>query len=1227
MTEQMLLAKGFNEQQAQAILRTAAIAQAAATEVKTFTQLIGTIKEAIGTGWADTFRIVIGNFEEAKTLFTGINNAVSGFVQRMSDSRNAILQQWKDFGGRADLIQGLKDAFGALSFVVTAVKEAFQNIFPPVTAATLVRLTASFKEFALSLTPTADTLDKIKRISQGVFAALSIGWEVIKEGTKFVAGLVKQLASLFLPETSGALAKLGDGFTKLQEVLVKEGGIKAFFEGLSRIIQKPIDLIKKFKDVISDVFSGFDDKIGDKVGDSFGRLGDRFQSLQELFKAAGRLWEPFEDALRKIADVLGKIWDVISEFFGNIGDKIANSMSAGDFSKVMDVINTGLLGGIVLLFRKFIKEGLSVDLSGGLFDKVNGMLDQLTSNLKAMQMNVKASAIMKIAEAIAILTASVLVLSMIDSVALTKALAAMGVGFGELMASFSVLTKMTATPAGAATFGIIAAGLIELSTAILILSLAVKSFSTMSWEELLKGLTAVAIVLALVIGVTYAIGDKAAAMVAAGIGLAAMAVGMVILGAAVKIFASMSWGKMLQGLAGITIALLAIAAIMNLMPGPMVILTAAGLILVAVAIGMLAGSIAILGNMKTSTLAKGLLAIAGGLLIIGIALNAIPPYAPVIAAGIWLVALALIPMAQAIKMMGKMSWSQIAKGLVALGGSLLILGIGLTFMAQAIPGAIALTIATVALAGLVAVLKVLGKMNFGTILKSLAKLAIVLGGIALAALLLEPAIPAMIALGIALIALGVGFALAGAGAFLVAKAFKTFSEVGAAAAKGLKTFLQALGEAIPALSTGLAKGIVEFIRVFTDAAPIIAEGVVKLLNIVVDALIQLMPKAMEFMNLLIDNLILLIYTKSPQMIDAGFFLIEQFLTGLRNNIGHIVDLVADIVVKFLQKFQDESPRVIRELAKTIETWFLEVARAEGEVAATILIGVGIAFIEGFWHGMKQQLDGPVLGWVSGIPGYILRAIGDVGGFLVGTGTSIINGLLRGLQGAFGDVLWFAGNILESIWSQIRNPIDMLYNVGRKVIDGLWNGMKDVWHEVSGWLSSLNPAGLFNDINLPKGHAAKNMVPTGIAVMGGLQYGMQEGWNEIIEWVKTLDPSEYMDISFNNSLRGLVSNIEDISPTIAPVLDLTNVQKGADQMREMISINEKAALMTAASSFNQAQIISRTQAEQAVLTEPSTGGGDVNFEQNIYAPTQLSTSDIYRQTRNQIRIAKEELSIP
>ena len=64
----------------------------AATKVKTFTQLWDTTKETVQSGWAKTWELIIGDFEQAKNLLTPFSDFLNGIIDGMSDARNALLE-------------------------------------------------------------------------------------------------------------------------------------------------------------------------------------------------------------------------------------------------------------------------------------------------------------------------------------------------------------------------------------------------------------------------------------------------------------------------------------------------------------------------------------------------------------------------------------------------------------------------------------------------------------------------------------------------------------------------------------------------------------------------------------------------------------------------------------------------------------------------------------------------------------------------------------------------------------------------------------------------------------------------------------------------------------------------------------------------------------------------------------------------------------------------------
>src|SRR5690606_7704867 len=185
-----MAAIGLTDAQIEMLQQQQKTAEEAATKVRTWTQLIGTLQEGVGSSWAQTFDIVLGDFEEATELFTNISDTLGELISKAGDDRNGILQGWKDLGGRTVLIEGLGAAFHALMDVLTPIGEAFREIFPPMTAERLYEMTESFSAFLKGLKPGEQTIENIKRTFKGLFALLDIGWMVIK-------GIASVFGSLF----------------------------------------------------------------------------------------------------------------------------------------------------------------------------------------------------------------------------------------------------------------------------------------------------------------------------------------------------------------------------------------------------------------------------------------------------------------------------------------------------------------------------------------------------------------------------------------------------------------------------------------------------------------------------------------------------------------------------------------------------------------------------------------------------------------------------------------------------------------------------------------------------------------------------------------------------------------------------------------------------------------------------------------------------------------------
>ena len=83
---------GYTEKQIDAIFELGDTATGAATEVKTFSQLWDTLKESAQSGWTQTWEIIVGDFEEAKSFLTILSKGIGGAIEAMSSWRNGILE-------------------------------------------------------------------------------------------------------------------------------------------------------------------------------------------------------------------------------------------------------------------------------------------------------------------------------------------------------------------------------------------------------------------------------------------------------------------------------------------------------------------------------------------------------------------------------------------------------------------------------------------------------------------------------------------------------------------------------------------------------------------------------------------------------------------------------------------------------------------------------------------------------------------------------------------------------------------------------------------------------------------------------------------------------------------------------------------------------------------------------------------------------------------------------
>ena len=1142
-TEAELKAQGYTDAQAKAIMQLAENATKAATEVKTVSQLFDTMKESVGSGWAQSWEYIIGDKDQAAKLLTSISDGFNNIIQPSTDARNAMLKFWNENGGRDDVIKGVTNIVQGVGKGLGAIKDGFREVFPPMTGEKLVQISEGFKNLTEKFKMSDSTAGKIKNTFKGVFSVLNLG-----------KNAVTTLFKAFSPLTNvfGTIGKV---------LLSVTSGIGKFASSLNDAANK----------------SNFFGKISDGISSGLNAIGS-------VISGAGKGIMSFFDYLSKLD--FSKVFGALGGAIQGIGNGLApilegvgKALSTIDFGAIFGALTTLITGGIF----KTIKGSLdtlksTVEDSTSFFDSikkvgdsVSDILDSVGDSLTAWSQNIKAGTLLKIAAAVGILAFSLATLSTIDDAGLNTALTGITALFVELIGAMAYLEKIDMTK-GFLKMGGLATAMIGLATAILLLSASMKILSGLNWEEIAKGLVSIA-------GLMVTMSAAAKLMEGSGKGLIKTAASMIVFGAAIAIFASsvkslgnMDTNNLVQGLVGIGAVLTEMVAFAKLMDGvKMGLGNAAGILVLAAALNVLASAVSQFGNMDLSALvqglagigviltglsvfsrfgttsggiittaigltalavalnlmvpavkgmgsiswenlAKGLLGMAGSLVVLGTATALISGgKLSLVAVGVGLMSASLLVLSAALQSFSSMSWESLAVGLAALAGSLTILGVAMYAMSGCILGATAMVIMAGALALLTPQLVALSSLSLQQVGIGLLALAGAFTVIGVAGLLLTPVVPTLIALAGAISLLSLSCALIGAGLL----AFGTgLTLVGAAAAGSgfaILEFIRQLLNLLPTLGTKLAEAVTNLITGFANGLPQIMTAVTQLVTVLLQALSNCIPQIITTATQLVVALGTAIANAAPMLMSAAARLILAILEGIATNIGQIVSKGAEVVVNFLNGIAENLGQVIqaginlaiqfingvanglRSNSAALSSAIVNLLSAMGTAALSILgaltgsfLKAGAALIKGIISGIKGAIGG-VGSAVKGVLSSAKSALGSAGSALVSAGKSLISGFINGVRGMFGAAGNAARGVLNTCKSALGSAGSALVSAGRALINGFVNGIRGMIGAVGGAIRSVISAA-----KSAASGAASALVSAGRNLINGLASGIRSG---------------------------------------------------------------------------------------------------------------------------------------
>ena len=1138
--------------------------------------------------------------ERIRDFFTQAEEGADGFTGAINKPLQDIGNTFKGLFAILDIV---KQAFSALWRVITPAGSAVGGLLTGV-----LGLTGSFGEWLVKL-------DESIKKGDVFYKGLKTIVDVVKGAITAVTGFAAAIGeSLGFPGLDGATASVEAFLGTLKEKVGAPG-----LEKLQVVFDGICTRVKWVKDGIV----GMKDSVVDSMGEIDGAVsGNKFV---QVLTGIGTL-------IRQVASAIGGL-------LGKAIDGLINTLSNANFNGILDFLNALAAGGIIAAINKFIDpveelENTFTSLKDwvkGLGGGVTKILDGVRGSLEAWQTKLKSDALGKIAASIAVLSVSLLVLSSIDSDKVTGSLAAMGTMFAELIASMAVLDKLsidgkaankTASAMikmGAALLvlslamknigelepeqlaeGLIgvgvllaeidlflntakfdknasksATGMILFAAAIKILSTAVKSLGEMDWDDMAKGLVGVGVLLAEVeIFLNNAKFNGKAVLTATGIVILASAIK--VLASACKDFGSMSWGEITKGLASIAALLLEITAFTKLTgDAKHVISTGLALIEIAAAMKIFASAMSDFGSMSGSEIAKGLMAMGGALAEVAIAVNLMPKNMVSVGAGLVVVGAALKIVASALSSMGNMSWEEIAKGLVAMGGALAELAIGLNVMNGTLAGSAALLVAAGALTVLTPVLVILGNMSWEAIAKGLITVAGAFTIMGVAGAVLGSLAPSILAISGALALLGVGSVAIGAGLTLIGTGLTSiavgltslaasFASSGALIVGGLSAIVLGFAGLIPAIAEKIGEAIVAFCGAISSGTPAIGEAVKAIVLTLVDILVECVPAIADGALQLVTGVLASLVTYTPQIVDSVMQFLIEVLEGIARNVPQLVQAAMDVVGAFFAGVLSalsniDSGSLIQGIAAVglLTALVAALGAVSGLIPAAMtgVLGMGVVITELAVVlaaiGALAQIPG--LEWLISEGGQFLQTVGNaIGGFVGG----IVGGFMSGVSSSFPQI----GADLSSFMTNVKPFIDGARSISPDMLTGvkalteaiILITAADLLEGLTSWLTGGSSLSDFAEQLVPFGEAMMKFSNTISGLDGDLVSTAAIAGKTLAEMAATLPNTggvvgffvgENDMEEFGNQLSGFGKSMMDFADSIKG-LDSNAVQNAA-----------------------------------------------------------------------------------
>lgn len=327
----------------------------AAQEAKSFSEAMNAVKDAVSSGWMQSFEIIFGNYQEAKKVWSSVYNMLYDTFASGIDTRNEILTKVFAKSGWDDIIdQGIIDE---KAYTNTIIKNAKKLKFP---IEELIKQEGSLQNVISKGLIPVDILDKS-------IIDLADSYSLLSDEDLKIAGYTKEQIENFRKLADG----IKDGKVSLDEFyenIDKLSGRDLLLESINNIFEAASNVVNIVKEAFNEVFMPFDN---DEKAQKIYNLIEALKLFTEKLKLTEEQSSKLKNIFKGLFDVVDVILYILKTVKNILYETIKSTFGLGN--GILDVVSS--IGKFLSSIAGLIKKSTILK---NIFDTIKNILVIIT---------------------------------------------------------------------------------------------------------------------------------------------------------------------------------------------------------------------------------------------------------------------------------------------------------------------------------------------------------------------------------------------------------------------------------------------------------------------------------------------------------------------------------------------------------------------------------------------------------------------------------------------------------------------------------------------------------------------------------------------------------------------------------------------------------------------------------------------------------------------------------